>query len=109
MDSIGGIIPFAKEMLNQRPSKCMLKVYILGSSLAVLGVVGNLVETLLQPFLEQEELEDLPAQWIVEEKMKRDKKQVWNPTSVHPEVLDVCERAVKAMHSRGSANRSYAS
>lgn len=109
MNSIGEIIPFAKEMLNQGPSKCMVKVYILGSSLAMLGVVGGLVEALLQPFLEQERLEDLPTQWIVEEKMKREKKQVWNATSVHPEVLDVCETAVKAMHPRGSANRSHAS
>uniref|UniRef100_A0A671UG19 Uncharacterized protein n=1 Tax=Sparus aurata TaxID=8175 RepID=A0A671UG19_SPAAU len=33
METIGEIIPFAKEMLNQRPSRGMLKIYMLGSTL----------------------------------------------------------------------------
>uniref|UniRef100_A0A3B5KQB8 G0/G1 switch 2 n=1 Tax=Takifugu rubripes TaxID=31033 RepID=A0A3B5KQB8_TAKRU len=42
MESFGEMIPFAKEMLNQRPSRHMLKIYMLGSSLALLGLLGAL-------------------------------------------------------------------
>uniref|UniRef100_A0A3Q3R5V2 Uncharacterized protein n=1 Tax=Monopterus albus TaxID=43700 RepID=A0A3Q3R5V2_MONAL len=37
MDTIGEIIPFAKEMLNQRPNRNMLKIYMLGSTLLELS------------------------------------------------------------------------
>lgn len=110
METIGEIVPFAKEMLNRRPSNGMLKIYMLGSSLAMLGVVCGLVETLLQPFVEQEPVEDTPAELIVE------KKQEWNTTSVRPEVVDMLGTVVmevKATHltpgQRSSANRSHAS
>lgn len=105
MDSVGDIIPFAKEMVNQRPSKCMLKVYVLGSSLAMLGAVGGVVETLLQAFSEQQRVED--PELIMEEKMTREKKKkkTWTSTSVHPEM----KTTAKVVHLRGSANRSHAS
>lgn len=117
METIGEIIPFAKEMLNQRPSRGMLKIYMLGSTVAMLGVVGGLVETVLLPFVEQETVEDAPAELILEE--KKEKKQVLksHTTLVRPEALDVLETAViegKAKHlvttgRRSSANRLYAS
>lgn len=66
METFGEIIPFAKEMLNQRPSKGMLKIYVLGSSLTMLAVVGGLVEMLLLPSGEQETAEDTPAELITE-------------------------------------------
>uniref|UniRef100_A0A8D3BYI5 Uncharacterized protein n=1 Tax=Scophthalmus maximus TaxID=52904 RepID=A0A8D3BYI5_SCOMX len=40
METIGEIIPFAKEVLNQRPKWGMVKIYTLGSTLAMLGVFG---------------------------------------------------------------------
>lgn len=110
METIGEIVPFAKEMLNRRPSNGMLKIYMLGSSLAMLGVVCGLVETLRLPFVEQEPVEDTPAELIVE------KKQEWKTTSVRPEVVDMLETVVmevKATHlnagQRSSANHSHAS
>lgn len=123
METIGEIIPFAKEMLNQRPSRSMLKIYMLGSTLAMLGVVGGLVETVLLPFVEQETVEDAPAELIMEKK-KKEKKQVLksHATLVRPEVVDVMETVVmetveieaKAKHlvtagQRSSANRLHAS
>ncbi|XP_070695076.1 G0/G1 switch protein 2 [Pempheris klunzingeri] len=117
METIGEIIPFAKEMLTQRPSRSMLRIYMLGSTLAVLGVVGGLVETVLLPFVEQEGAEDAPAELIMVK--KKEKKQVLksHATMVLPEVVDVSETAVmetKAKHlvtagQRSSANRLYAS
>ncbi|XP_073326276.1 G0/G1 switch protein 2 [Pagrus major] len=118
METIGEIIPFAKEMLNQRPSRGMLKIYMLGSTLAMLGLVGGLVETVLLPFTEQETVEDTPAEQIREEEKKEKKQAVKSQsTLVRPEVVDVPEQVVievKAKHlvtagQRSSANRLHAS
>ncbi len=115
METIGEIIPFAKEMLNQRPSRGMLKIYMLGSTLAMLGVVGALVETVLVPFVEQETVEDAPAELIMEK--KKEKKQVLksHTTLVFPEVaMETVVIEAKAKHlvtagQRSSANRLHAS
>ncbi|XP_041802399.1 G0/G1 switch protein 2 [Chelmon rostratus] len=117
METIGEIIPFAKEMLNQRPNRGMLKIYMLGSTLAMLGVVGGLVETVLLPFVEQETVEDTLAELM--EERKKEKKQVLtaHTTLIQPDVVDVLETVaieVKAKHlvtagQRSSANRLHAS
>lgn len=44
------LIPFAKELLSQKPSRGLLKVYLVGSVFAVLGTVIGLVETVCHPF-----------------------------------------------------------
>ncbi|XP_045911149.1 G0/G1 switch protein 2 [Micropterus dolomieu] len=113
METISEIIPFAKEMLNQRPSRGMLKIYMLGSTLAMLGVVGGLVETILMPFIQQDAVEDTPEGLIME------KKQVLksHTTLADPEVVEVQETVVieaKTKHlvtarRRSSANRLFAS
>ncbi|XP_008301812.1 G0/G1 switch protein 2 [Stegastes partitus] len=51
MENIQELIPFAKEMLSQKPSRGLLKVYLVGSVFAVLGTVIGLVETVCYPFL----------------------------------------------------------
>lgn len=50
MENIQDLIPFAKEMLSQKPSRGLLKVYLVGSVFAVLGTVIGLVETVCLPF-----------------------------------------------------------
>ncbi|KAF3697311.1 G0/G1 switch protein 2 G0S2-like protein [Channa argus] len=116
METIGEIIPFAKEMLNQRPNRNMLKMYMLGSTLAVLGLIGGMVEMVLLPFVDQESNEVEPMEVVMEEKKK--KKQVLEShTLICPEVVDVLETGVnnpKAKRpvtagQRSSANRSHAS
>ncbi|KAM9535929.1 G0/G1 switch protein 2-like [Salvelinus alpinus] len=57
MDTMHEIIPFAKEMLAQKPSRRMLKVYLVGSVIAFLGTVLGLVETVCQPFSSGEPLD----------------------------------------------------
>uniref|UniRef100_A0A3B5B075 G0/G1 switch 2 n=1 Tax=Stegastes partitus TaxID=144197 RepID=A0A3B5B075_9TELE len=42
MENIQELIPFAKEMLSQKPSRGLLKVYLVGSVFAVLGTVIGL-------------------------------------------------------------------
>lgn len=110
MESLGEVIPFAKEMLNQRPSKHMLKIYMLGSSLALLGLVGGLVETLLLPFVEQQNVSEPPPELIWE------KQPRWNLELAHPAVMDTQKPLaykVASIHlpagQRSSANRSHAS
>lgn len=44
------LIPFVKELLSQRPSRGLLKVYLVGSVFALLGTVIGLVETVCHPF-----------------------------------------------------------
>ncbi|XP_029907630.1 G0/G1 switch protein 2-like [Myripristis murdjan] len=57
MQNMQEFIPFAKEMLSQKPSRGLLKVYLVGSVFAVLGTVIGLVETVCQPFTSGEPLD----------------------------------------------------
>ncbi|XP_042354813.1 G0/G1 switch protein 2-like [Plectropomus leopardus] len=57
MESMQELIPFAKEMLSQKPNRGLLKVYLLGSVFAVLGTVIGLVETVCHPFSSGESLD----------------------------------------------------
>ncbi|XP_041815492.1 G0/G1 switch protein 2-like [Chelmon rostratus] len=50
MENMQELIPFAKEMLSQKPSRGLLRVYLVGSVFAVLGTVIGLVETVCHPF-----------------------------------------------------------
>ncbi|XP_069007866.1 G0/G1 switch protein 2-like [Embiotoca jacksoni] len=50
MERMQELILFAKEMLSQKPSRGLLKVYLVGSVFAVLGTVIGLVETVCHPF-----------------------------------------------------------
>nr|XP_013805960.1 PREDICTED: G0/G1 switch protein 2 [Apteryx mantelli mantelli] len=58
METMHELIPFAKEMLSQKPNRKMVKLYMLGSVLAFLGVVIGLVETVCSPFTSEERLEE---------------------------------------------------
>ncbi|GAA6107025.1 G0/G1 switch protein 2 [Tachysurus ichikawai] len=50
------IIPFAREMLSLRPSKGAMKVYLVGGTFAVLGIMSGVVEAACSLFPEQEEI-----------------------------------------------------
>ncbi|XP_032370524.1 G0/G1 switch protein 2 [Etheostoma spectabile] len=57
MENMQELIPFAKELLSQKPSRGLLKVYLVGSVFAVLGTVIGLVETVCQPFFTDEPMD----------------------------------------------------
>ncbi|KAM7082562.1 G0S2 protein, partial [Ciconia maguari] len=66
METMHELIPFAKEMLSQKPNRKMVKLYMLGSVLAFFGVVIGLVEAVCSPFTsegrpEEEEEERKPG------------------------------------------------
>lgn len=50
-------IHFAKDMLSQKPSRHLLKVYLVGSVFAVLGTVIGLIEMASQPFSSAEPMD----------------------------------------------------
>ncbi|NXO21777.1 G0S2 protein, partial [Cisticola juncidis] len=58
METMHELIPFAKEMLSQKPNRKMVKLYMLGSVLAFFGVVIGLVETVCSPFSSQGGLQE---------------------------------------------------
>ncbi|ELK27630.1 Putative lymphocyte G0/G1 switch protein 2 [Myotis davidii] len=45
METVQELIPLVKEMIAQKPSRRLVKVYVLGGVLALFGVVLVLVET----------------------------------------------------------------
>ncbi|XP_028432460.1 G0/G1 switch protein 2 [Perca flavescens] len=57
MESMQELIPFAKELLSQKPSRGLLKVYLVGSVFAALGTVIGLVETVCHPFFPDEPMD----------------------------------------------------
>ncbi|XP_036387877.1 G0/G1 switch protein 2-like [Megalops cyprinoides] len=67
METMHEIIPFAKEMLQQKPSRRMVKVYLVGSVVAFFGVVLGLVETVCQPFSSDEPLDEELARLVARE------------------------------------------
>ncbi|NXG63327.1 G0S2 protein, partial [Hemiprocne comata] len=58
METMHELIPFAKEMLSQKPNRKMVKLYMVGSVLAFFGVVIGLVETVCSPFTSEGTLEE---------------------------------------------------
>lgn len=50
MENLEELIPFIRELLTQKPSRGLLKVYLVGSVFTLLGTVIGLVETVCQPF-----------------------------------------------------------
>uniref|UniRef100_A0A672T6Q3 G0/G1 switch 2 n=1 Tax=Sinocyclocheilus grahami TaxID=75366 RepID=A0A672T6Q3_SINGR len=55
MDAMHELIPFVKEMLSAGPSKGSLKVYLVGGTFAVLGMVSGVVQVACSLFPDHEE------------------------------------------------------
>ncbi|XP_056416664.1 G0/G1 switch protein 2 [Hyla sarda] len=100
METMHELIPFAKEMLSQKPNKKMVKMYLLGSVLAFFGVVIGLVETVCSPFTGREdpELEELKPPAALSAPSQPQKKEV------------ILEKSnPQAVRGRSLANRGHAS
>ncbi|KAK9967091.1 hypothetical protein ABG768_001508 [Culter alburnus] len=50
METVRELVPFIREMFSQKPSRGLLKVYLVGSVLAVLGSVLWLLDLIFQTF-----------------------------------------------------------
>ncbi|XP_073525256.1 G0/G1 switch protein 2 [Phyllobates terribilis] len=101
METMHELIPFAKEMLSQKPNKKMVKMYVLGSVLAFFGVVIGLVETVCSPFTGRSDTD-------VEEL----RHQAPLTASSHPQKKEevLLEKSnPQAVRGRSLANRGHAS
>ncbi|XP_021466103.2 G0/G1 switch protein 2 [Oncorhynchus mykiss] len=115
METMHEIIPFAKEMLAQKPSRRMLKVYLVGTVVAFLGMVLGLVETVCQSFSSGEPLDAELVQLRA-----REQRALETEERRHEEVATVSaaeqitiprklQQATGAHRSAGAANRLHAS
>ncbi|XP_028855036.1 G0/G1 switch protein 2-like [Denticeps clupeoides] len=50
METVQELVPFAREMWSQKPGRGMLRVYLVGSALALVGTLLGLVDAVCQPF-----------------------------------------------------------
>ncbi|KAM6453703.1 G0/G1 switch protein 2 [Liasis olivaceus] len=109
METMQELIPFAKEMLSQKPNGKMVKLYMLGSMLAFFGVVIGLVETVCSPFTSERRLE--------EEEEEKKKRPVLPLTKREQEVAIVPQKQENVIQEKGkqvlalrnSVNRQHAS
>nr|XP_056701228.1 G0/G1 switch protein 2 [Euleptes europaea] len=106
METMQELIPFAKEMLRQKPNRKMLKMYMLGSMLAFVGVVIGLVETVCSPFTSEGKLEDEEAQ---EEKKKGPASPIQEAVVLPKQEEVILEKSKQAVALRNSVNRQHAS
>ncbi|XP_015284374.1 PREDICTED: G0/G1 switch protein 2-like [Gekko japonicus] len=106
METMQELIPFAKEMLSQKPNRKMVKMYMLGSMLAFVGVVIGLVESVCSPFTSEGKLEDEE----VEEEEKKGSASLAQEAVVLPQQEEVVlEKSKQALALRNSVNRQRAS
>lgn len=106
------IIPFAREMLSAGPSKGCLKVYLVGGTLAVLGMMSGVVQLASSFFPDQEE----PDFEILNEKeVKTVKEQIQEPqTSIIEDdemdaVMETKAKEMPANRQRRMSFRAHAS
>ncbi|KAM4814962.1 G0/G1 switch protein 2-like [Thomomys bottae] len=61
METVQELLPLAKEMLAQKPGGRLVRLYVLGSVLALVGVVLGLVETVCGSFAAARRARDAPC------------------------------------------------
>ncbi|XP_033008808.1 G0/G1 switch protein 2 [Lacerta agilis] len=106
METMQELIPFAKEMLSQKPNGKMVKLYMLGSVLTFFGVVIGLVETVCSPFASEERQEE-------EEREKKEERPATPLTKeeVVPQKQEgvTLEKSKQVLAVRNLVNRQHAS
>ncbi|XP_021538198.1 G0/G1 switch protein 2 [Neomonachus schauinslandi] len=103
METVQELISLAKELMAWRPSRKLVKLYVLGGVLAFFGVVIGLVETVCSPFTVAGRLRDeeaAVAELLVARKRKVLATQTLREKSKQQEAV-LCSRAL--------SNRQHAS
>ncbi|XP_068598975.1 G0/G1 switch protein 2 [Brachionichthys hirsutus] len=110
METLEELIPFAKEMLSQKPSRGLLRVYLVGSVFAVLGTVIGLVEAVCRPFCSSEEAD---AEMLLTWEQRTDKVRGGVRNQEEEELAQENEvttlSKVHGVNQRSMANRLHAS
>ncbi|XP_062871803.1 G0/G1 switch protein 2 [Trichomycterus rosablanca] len=81
METMQETILFAKELLNAKPSKGSMKVYLVGGTFAVLGIASGVVEAVCSLFPEDE----TSALQILMEETVKVPAQTQEPQTILPE------------------------
>ncbi|XP_031195417.1 G0/G1 switch protein 2 [Mastomys coucha] len=103
MESVQELIPLAKEMMAQKPRGKLVKLYVLGSVLALFGVVLGLVETVCSPFTATSRLRD-------QEAAVAELREACEQQSLHKQALLAGGKAQEAtLCSRALSLRQHAS
>ncbi|KAK2501259.1 hypothetical protein MC885_007891 [Smutsia gigantea] len=103
MEAVQELIPLAKEMMAQKSGRKLVKLYVLGSVLALLGVVLGLVETLCSPFTAASSQQDQEAA-AAELQAARERKALESRA-----LLEKGKLLEAALCSRALSNRQHAS
>ncbi|XP_068172033.1 G0/G1 switch protein 2 [Antennarius striatus] len=120
MEKLEELIPFAKEMLSQKPSRGLLRVYLVGSVFAVLGTVIGLVETVCHPFYSRDESDaEMLLMWEQrtvkvqcsvhnqEEEEEEEEKKLARKNESTTQILTLSK--IHGLGQRSMANRLHAS
>lgn len=103
METVQELIPLAKEMMSQKPKGKVVKLYVLGSVLALLGVVLGLVETVCSPFTAASRLRDEEA--VVAELQEARERQAQRTQAL----LEKGKQEEAFLGSRAHSHRQHAS
>ncbi|XP_029102024.1 G0/G1 switch protein 2 [Scleropages formosus] len=112
METLQEFLPFAKEMLSQKPRRGMVKIYLVGSVLAFFGVMIGLVETVCQPFTARDPLDEDLAQPAAAEQRLAKLEKIRKRAEVTAAALEGDATQTKhpaVVRRRNSANRLHAS
>nr|XP_055044238.1 G0/G1 switch protein 2 [Misgurnus anguillicaudatus] len=112
MDTMHEIIPFAKEMLSAGPSKGCLKVYLVGGTIAFLGMISGAIQVASSFFPDQEEpdIEMLKVQELVtvKEQIQEPQTSIADDDEMDPE-METKAKELYGTRQRRMSFRAHAS
>ncbi|XP_036926933.1 G0/G1 switch protein 2 [Sturnira hondurensis] len=104
METVQELIPLVKEMMAQKPSGKLVKLYLVGGVLALFGVVLGLMETVCSPFTPASRLSDEDAAALAALRAARERQ------ALQAQALQEKDKQRDAiLCNRALANRQHAS
>lgn len=105
METVQELIPLVKEMLAQKPSRKLVKLYVVGGVLALFGVVLGLMETVCSPFTAASRLRNEDADAALAALRATQERQALQAQAL----LEKNKQRDVILCSRALANRQHAS
>ncbi|XP_003357652.2 G0/G1 switch protein 2 isoform X1 [Sus scrofa] len=99
METIQELMPLAKELMAHKPSRKLVKLYLLGGLLAFLGAVLGLMETVCSPFTAAGRLRDREAA-VAELRAARERKAPPEPAQLEKDKRRQTGRGCRALSHR---------
>ncbi|XP_066111242.1 G0/G1 switch protein 2 [Saccopteryx bilineata] len=103
METVQELIPLVREMVAQKPSRKLVKLYVLGGVLALFGAMLGLVETVCAPFTAASRLRD-EEDAVAELRAARERQALQTQA-----LLEKDKQPEAMLCSRALANRQHAS